>query len=222
MSSSPDRPTSIPNVVLLGDSLGTMPSISDRGPGMLEKQLLPDIDEPWRLTIIRADDVINHSPLAEFPAGASHVVISVEGNRAIQSSHLLEGHPDSYESALARLSFAADQFEGVMDALVRAACRTSLPTLVCTMYQPRYPNPVRQRAASAALAIFNDRIIKLAVEARLPIVDFRSVCTEPGDYGEEGLLSRAGLAKLAAVIWRALHEITDRSTSNGTGTEIFR
>ena len=56
MSSSPDRPTSIPNVVLLGDSLGTMPSISDRGPGMLEKQLLPDIDEPWRLTIIRADD----------------------------------------------------------------------------------------------------------------------------------------------------------------------
>jgi len=218
MSSFPDRPPSIPNIVLLGDSLGTMPSISDRGPGMLERQLLPDIHEPWRLTIIRADDVISHSPLAEFPASASHVVISVEGNRAIQSSQLLEGHPGSYESALARLSFAADQFEGVMDALVRAARRAGLPTVVCTMYQPRYPNPVRQRAASAALAIFNDRIIKLAIEARLPIVDFRSVCSDREDYGEEGLLSRVGLAKVAAVIWRALHE----SAARGTGTEIFR
>lgn len=218
MSSAADKATSIPHIVLLGDSLGNMPTISDRGPGMLEKQLLPDIEEPWRLTIIRADDVISHSPLAEFPAGASHVVISVEGNRAIQSSQLLEGRPDSYESALARLSFAADQFEGVMDALIKAALRTGLPTVVCTMYQPRYANPVRQRAASAALAIFNDRIIRLAVDARLPIVDYRSVCTGPADYGDEGLLSRVGLAKVAAVIWRALHE----SANRGTGTEIFR
>ena len=185
---------------------------------MLEKQLLPNIEEPWRLSIIRADDVINHSRLAEFPAGASHVVISVEGNRAIQSSQLLEGRPDSYESALARLSFAADQFEGVMDALIRTARRTGLPTVVCTMYQPRYANPVRQRAAAAALAIFNDRIIRLAIEAQLPIVDYRSVRTESGDYGEEGLLSRTGLVKVAAVIWRALHE----SEARGAGTEIFR
>ncbi len=218
MAPAADLPDVIPHIVLLGDSLGNMPHISEMGPGALEKQLLPDIKTPWRLTIILADNIISQSRFSELPADASHVVISVEGNRAIQSSELLEGRPDSYESALARLSFAADQFERVMSALIAVAQRTGLPTVVCTMYQPRHSNPVRQRAASAALALFNDRIIRLAVDAGLSIVDYRSVCTDPGDYGEEGLLSRAGLAKVAAVIWRALHV----STVRGPGTEIFR
>ena len=215
MAADFDKPSPMPHIVLLGDALGDMPRMQEQGE--LENKLLPDWKVKWRLTVIQADDVINRSPLAEIPPTASHVVISVEGNRAIRSSRLLEGRPGSYEDALARLSYAADQFESVIRNLIGVARRARLPTVICTMYQPRYSEPVQQRAASAALAIFNDRIITLAVEAGISIVDYRSVCSEPGDFGEKGLLSRAGLSKVAQAIWRALHEAARR----GPGTEIF-
>ncbi len=215
----PNHPTNsapIPHIVLLGDALGDMPRLQEQGE--LESRLLPDLKIPWRLTVIQADDVINRSIRAEIPTSASYVVISVEGNRAIQSSGLLEGRPVSYEEALARLSFAADQFEGVIRTLIKVAQRAGLPTVVCTMYPPRYSEPVQQRAASAALAIFNDRIIALAVEARISVVDFRSVCGQADDFGDKGLLSRSGLSKVAQAIWHALHE----SSLSGPRTEIFR
>lgn len=194
----------ISHVVLLGDALGRMPQIHDRGPGTLESQLLPDSNKHWRLTLIRADDVINRSPLALIPADASHIVISIEGNRAIAASGLLQGEARSYEEALARLSLAADQFEQVMQCLIDSALRRRVPVAVCTMFLPRLSNPVEQRAASTALAIFNDRIIRQAIAAQLPIVDLRTACSEAGDYSGQGLLSRSGLIKVSALIWRAL------------------
>jgi hypothetical protein len=212
------QPAPISHIILLGDALGDLPRIRDRGPGQLENRLLPDWQKPWRLSLIRADDVINRSPLAQIPADASHVVITIEGNRAIATSGLLEGRPESYEEALARLSFAADQFEEVMRSLIRVALATRLPAAVCTMFPPRLQNPVQQRAASTALAIFNDRIIRQAVDVHMPIADLRTACTEAADYSSRGLLSRTGLTKVAALIWKALHD----SSGNGYATEIFR
>jgi len=206
------------HVILLGDALGRMPQIRDRGPGHLENRLLPDWKHEWRLTLIRADDVINRSTLAQFPEAATHVVISVEGNRAIAASGMLEGRADTYEDALARLSFAADQFEDVIRSLIQAALRTRLPVAVCTMFLPHLKNPVQQRAASTALAIFNDRIIRQAVEARVPIADLRSCCSEARDYSPQALLSRSGLTKVATLIWRTLHD----SSRGGEVSEVFR
>jgi len=209
--------TVISHIILLGDALGNLPYIRDRGPGQLESRLLPDLKKSWRLTLIRADDVINRSPLVQIPGDASHIVISVEGNRAIAASGLLDGRPDSYEDALARLSFAADQFETVMRNLIQMAVRTHLPVAVCTMFPPLLQNPVQQRAASTALAIFNDRIIRQAIEERIPVADLRSACTQASDYTPQGLLSRSGLTKVAGLIWRTLEE----SSSGRAVTEIF-
>lgn len=209
--------SAVSHVVLFGDALGHLPQIRDRGPGHLENRLLPDWKEPWRLTLLRADDVISRSPLAQLPSDATHVVISIEGNRAIEASGLLKERPESYEQALARLSFAADEFEGVLRTLMQAALRTHLPVAVCTMFLPHLRNPVQQRAAATALAIFNDRIIRQVVEARLPMADLRSACTEASDYSSSGLLSRSGLTKVAMLIWRALHD----GSRGGSVTEIF-
>ncbi len=198
--------TDITHVVLLGDALGRMPQLRELGPGHLENQLLPDSGGNWRLSLIRADDIINRSPLAQFPADASHVVISVEGNRAIAASGLLEGRPESYEEALARLSFAADQFEEVMRMLVDAALRTRLPVAICTMFPPLHPDPVKQRAAAAALAIFNDRIVLRALAARISVIDLRTACSCAEDYSAEGLLSRIGVTKVAGLIRKALQQ----------------
>lgn len=207
--------TDITHVVLLGDALGRMPQLRELGPRHLENQLLPDSGTDWRLSLIRADDVINRSPLAQFPADASHVVISVEGNRAIAASGLLQGRPESYEEALARLSFAADQFEEVMRMLVDAALRTRLPVAICTMFPPLHRDPVKQRAASAALAIFNDRIMLRALAARIPVIDLRTACSYPADYSAEGLLSRIGVTKVAGLIRKALQQGTHGTDSIG-------
>jgi hypothetical protein len=207
----------IRHVVLIGDALGNLASLRGQGAGALEGKLRPGADPSWKLTILPADDLIRRSRLLEIPADATHVVISIEGNRAIANSGLLEGQPASYREGLARLSFAADQFEDVVEGLIHVAQATRLPTVVCTMWLPRYAEPVRQRAAAAALAIFNDRILRRAVEARISVVDLRGVPTEADDYADQTLMSRAGLQKAASVVWRALHEIS----RGGPRTEIF-
>jgi len=209
--------TCIRHVVLIGDALGELARSLQREPGSVESKLVPGRREAWRLTLLPAGDVVKPSLPRELPADATHVVISIEGNCAIESSELLRGRPASYEDALARLSFAADQFEGVVQVLIRASQAARLPTVICTMWPPRHPEPTRQRAASAALAIFNDRILRRAVEARLPIVDLRAVCTEAEDFAGPTLLSRAGLAKAANTVWLALYEVSRR----GPGAEVF-
>lgn len=194
----------ITHVVLLGDDLGRMPRVRELGPGALEKQLLPQAGADWRLSLVRADDVLDRSPLVELPADASHVVISIEGNRAIAASGMLQGHPGSYEEALARLSLAADEFESVIESLIGVARGTCLPVAICTMFPPLHRNPVMQRASATALAIFNDRIIRQAVQSGITVVDLRPVCVSTEDYSADGLLSRPALSRVAALIWRAL------------------
>jgi hypothetical protein len=214
---SPGNDPTIRHVVLLGDALGDLLRLQALDPGSLEGKFMPGRRESWKLTILSAGDVFRRAPMFALPEDATHVVISIEGNRAIETSGLLQGAPAGYQESLARLSLAADQFESVVQALIEAALASRLPTLICAMWQPRYPEPVRQRAASAALALFNDRIFRRAIEARISIVDLRRVCSEPGDYADHTLLSKAGLQKAANAVSRGLYEISRR----GPSTEVF-
>ena len=205
----------IRHVVLLGDGLGDLARMQQSG--ALEGRLLPARSEPWKLTLLSASDIARTSLRPDIPKDATHVVISIEGNRAIEASGVLGGQPASYEEGLARLSFAADQFEDQVEALIRAGQATRLPTVICTMWPPRYPEPVRQRAAVAALTIFNWRIFRRALAAGISIVDLHNACSEQSDYADFTLLSMSGLRKAANVVSRALSEVTSR----GAGTEVF-
>jgi len=72
----------------------------------------------------------------------------------------------------------------------------------------RHEEPSRQRTAAAALAIFNDRVLRQAVAAKLSVVDLRIVCDEESDYASETLLSRTGVRKVANVGRAALYEVS--------------
>ena len=72
-------------------------------------------------------------------------------------------------------------------------------------------------AASTALAIFNDRIIRQAIEIHIPVADLRTAVSDAGDYSPQGLLSRSGLTKVAALIWRTL----DEGSTGRKVTQIF-
>lgn len=165
---------------------------------------LVDSIEGWTLTRVAAADAIAGAAL---PEDATHAVICLEGSRAIAESGLLEGEPAAYRQSLALLSQAADAFEQQLRALIDTAQVARLPVLVCTLPLPRYADDQLQQAATAALAIFNDRVARAAFAARLALADLRLVFAEPGDYSGELDLSAAGGRKLAELLGRALAEV---------------
>ena len=194
----------IRHLALLGDALQNI----DLGEGTPETALVPQPRNPWKLTIVQPDDVLERGPTSAVPRDASHIGVAVDGGWAIETSGLLTGSALSIRGALETLGSAADEFDSVFARLIDAALETGLPTIVCTLVPARHVEPIRQQVAATALAIFNDRILKRAFASRLSVVELRLVCDEDGDYATETLLSRTGVRKVANVARSALYEIS--------------
>lgn len=194
----------IRHLALLGDALQNI----DLGEGARESALVPQPRNPWRLTILQPDEVLERGAMRVVPADATHVGVAIDGGWAIETSGLLTGSAFSIRGALETLGSAADEFDKVFTRLIDAALETGLPTIVCTLVPSRHIEPVRQQVAATALAIFNDRILKRAFASSLSIVELRLVCDEDGDYATETLLSRTGVRKVANVARSALYEIS--------------
>jgi hypothetical protein len=197
----------IRHLVLLGDALQNI----DLGPGEAAAALVPRPRNPWRLTVLNPQQVLRQGHVRAIPEDATHIVISVEGGWAIEASGLLRIGAQTVRDALDTLAAAADEFESTFAGLIAAALETGLPSVVCTLVPARFAEPAQQRVAATALAIFNDRVVRRAFAAHLPIVDLRMVCDEDSDYASETLLSHSGARKAANVIRTALYEISRRT-----------
>ncbi|HKW38601.1 MAG TPA: hypothetical protein VJO54_12400 [Burkholderiales bacterium] len=194
----------IRHLVLLGDALENI----DMGVDAAEDVLVPRPRNPWKLTVLEPPQVLERGWARAIPIDATHIGICLDGGWAIEASGLLRGSAQSVSGALETLADAADRFEEIFTSLVAAALEAGLPTVVCTLVPSRHGEPLRQRIAATALAIFNDRILRQAVAANLSVVDLRIVCDEEGDYATETLLSRAGVRKVANVGRSALYEVS--------------
>jgi len=199
--SSPDV---IRHLVLLGDALQNI----DLGKGQAESTLVPRPRNPWKLTVLQPPEVLRPSRVRAIPAEVTHIVICVDGGWAIETSGLLQGSAQAIREALYGLASADDDFDKVFVRLIAAATEAGVPTIVCTLVPARYVDPVQERAAAAALAIFNDRILRRAIAAQLSIVELRLICDEDNDYASETLLSHAGVRKVANVARSALYDIS--------------
>ena len=199
--SSPDV---IRHLVLLGDALENI----DMGTEPVEAVLVPRPRNPWKLTVIEAPHVLDRGWARTIPLDATHIVICIDGGWAIEASGLLRASASSVSAALDTLAAAADQFEEIFAKLIASAGEAGLPTMVCTLVPSRHEEPSRRRTAAAALAIFNDRILRQSVAAKLSIIDLRFVCDEDADYASETLLSLAGVRKVANVARSALYEVS--------------
>ena len=91
-----------------------------------------------------------------------------------------------------------------------------LPTAICTIYYPRFPDAALQKVAVAALTVFNDSIVRAAVAYDLALLDLRLICTEAGDYANSIEPSARGGEKIA----RAIAEVVERGSVAGR-TEVF-
>jgi hypothetical protein len=88
---------------------------------------------------------------------------------------------------------------GVLDGASQVLGRR-LPTAVCTVYWPRFPDRAFQRLAVTGLTAFNDAILRLAFAHGLPVVDLRLVCGDDADYANPIEPSAMGGFKIARAI----------------------
>jgi hypothetical protein len=204
------------HVVLLGDSIFDNGAYVRGGPDVI-RQLQAVLPREWKATLRAVDGAVTGSvarQLPQLPADASHLVISIGGNDALGHIGILEDGSRSIADALNRLASIGDGFERTYQAMLDEVLSRALPTAICTIYNPRYPDPRMQRLAVTGLTIFNDVILRAAFARGLPLIDLRLVCNDDADYANPIEPSSQGGEKIVAAIARLLteHDFSRRRT----------
>jgi len=214
----------MPHLVLLGDSIFDNAVYTNGGPDVVS-QVRAHLPSAWSASLLAIDGSTTHNVAAQIrrlPREATHLVLSVGGNDALTHASRLGIAPfgdrgTSTENSLYSLAAIHDEFATHYRSAVDACLRPSLPLTVCTIYNGCFPDQTYQRIASLALALFNDVILNIAIEKSLPVIDLRSICTDPQDYANPIEPSSIGGDKIAQVI---VAQITG-SGGNARETRVF-
>ena len=207
------------HVVLLGDSIFDNAAYVAAGAPDVVRQVRRRLPHGSSATLLAVDGSTTadaRGQLRRLPGDATHLVVSVGGNDALGSGDFLAAPARSAGEALLGLADIGEEFERGYLAMLEEVLARGLPTAVCTVYHPRFPEAAFQRMAVAGLTIFNDCIIRAAFDRGLPLLDLRLVCTEEGDYANPIEPSARGGEKIAL----AIAELVEHGFSGGR-TEVF-
>jgi len=190
------------HVVLLGDSILDNAAYTAGAPDVVShlRRLLPP---GWGATLCAVDGATIARVTAQFrcvPDDASHLVVSIGGNDALMSRDLLSRRAASGAEVLDAFAVRIAAFERAYRQAIDEAIALGRYTAVCTIY-----NGALQEQAAAArmgLTLFNDVILRTAIERRLDAVELRSICSEPADYANPIEPSGQGGLKIAGAIAR--------------------
>ena len=172
------------HVMLLGDSVFDNAAYVAGGPDVV-RQVRARLPGGWRVTLAARDGAITAdvpAQLARVTSDASRLVVSAGGNDALRKEGMLAEPVRSVAEALDRLAAIRARFERAYHAMLEAVLVRGVPAAVCTIYDPRFPDPVRQRVAGAALGVFNDVITRAAFARGLPLLDLRLICSRDEDF----------------------------------------
>lgn len=195
------------HVALLGDSIFDNGAYVAPGDPALIDQLRTALPTGWDATLLAVDgsvtDDVANQP-ARLPPETSHLVVSTGGNDALRHLDMLTETAQSVAEVLTRQAAIGERFERSYSRMLDAVLGCQLPTVLCTIYYPNFTDRAKQQLAVAALATFNDVVLRAAATARLPIVDLRLIFTEPVDYANPIEPSARGGEKLARVLARVV------------------
>jgi hypothetical protein len=194
------------HIVLLGDSIFDNQAYTSGGPDVIThlKAILP---EAWRATLLAVDgDTTNDIPekVDRIPPDATQLVISVGGNDALGDLPTLQTQVGSVTEALDVMSERTSQFEIDYRNAISSVLNKNLPTTICTIYYGNFPDALSKKITRQALTAYNDAIIRIALDHRLPIIDLRLVCTDPDDYFNPIEPNGQGGKKIALAIAHAV------------------
>ena len=204
------------HVVLLGDSIFDNAAYVGGAPDVIRqlRQLLP---AGSMATLKAVDGSVTRDvrrQLTGIPSEATHLVVSVGGNDALRHTGILNTSARSSAEVLSRIADIGEGFQRDYRQMLQSVLSLHLPTALCTIYYPRFPDPFLQRLATTALSIFNDCIIREAFAHGLPLIDLRLVCDEDTDYANPIEPSERGGEKIVSAIRNLLthHDFTRRTT----------
>ena len=201
----------MPHIILLGDSIFDNAAYTAGGPAVID-QVRQNLPAVWQASLLAIDgdtttDVSQR--LLRLPTDATHLVLSVGGNDALSYLPQIEAPATSVKQGLVTLNRMKAEFQANYRALIRCLISLNKPLLVCTIYDhiPGLPPEL-----VTALGVFNDVVLREAIEHGLPVLDLRMICTEPGDYSIQSPIepSSQGGAKIARRMVNSLlgHDFT--------------
>ena len=194
------------HLVLLGDSVFDNAYYVSAGFDV-HNQLQRRLASAWQISLLAKDgstmsDIANQ--LNKLPKDATHLILSVGGNDAILQMGLLDTPIKSVIEAVGLMTNVSADFKHRYETLIQSLLKYELPLILCTIYSPPLSDANLRHAAKGALALYNDCILRTAIQNRLPVLDMRLVCTDAEDFSHEIEPSEAGGTKIAAAIERYL------------------
>jgi lysophospholipase L1-like esterase len=197
------KDTRMAHIVLLGDS------IFDNAPyvpaGMHVQAWLQSLAAPHRVSLLARDGsvlddmVAQVARLPELPDAADWLVVSCGGNDVLGLVGAMQSKVASVIEAAALLAEWQAAFRRDFRRMLNVVLSRRKPVAVSTIYDGV---PGLDPGLRTALATFNDVILREAAMRRLPVLDLRLVCDEPGDYSSVSPIepSVQGGNKIAAAI----------------------
>lgn len=190
------------HLILLGDSIFDNALYVGDVPNVIT-QLQRKIPDDWNATLKaidgdKIDDV--HAQLEHLPEDVTHLILSVGGNNALSNLSILDRNVNSSAQVFSELAEISEQFEQQYQKLLKKISSFDLPTIICTIYYPNHSEYLERRIAIAALATFNDVIIRQATQAGIPLIDLRLTCNQAQDYANPIEPSSIGGEKITNAI----------------------
>lgn len=137
--------------------------------------------------------------------------MSAGGNDALGESYVLTEPAATVGAALMVMHDVIARFRESYRAMLRGLFAVGKPAAVCTIYDAI---PGLGAAEFAALAGFNEVILREAFLAGLPIIDLRLICDRPDDYSHVSPIepSMVGGAKITRAIGELVsnHDFSSR------------
>ena len=173
------------HVFMMGDSVFDNAAYVRSGEPDVRKQVADLLSNGDHVSSAARDGAVIASirdQLPRMPAGATHVVVSAGGNDALQAANLLDERVSSMSAALEILARVAENFRQQYAELLEGLGSTGLPVAVCTIYDPRFPDPRQRRIGTTALSVLNDAITREAFIRGFSLIDLRLVCDRDEDF----------------------------------------
>jgi lysophospholipase L1-like esterase len=192
-------------IALLGDSIFDNAAYTSGEPDVAThlNSVLPRGSSALLLAVDGATVSGIRAQLERVPREATHLVMSIGGNDALRNIDLLSLRVSSSAEALQIFARRIAEFEKAYRAALADVLSLKRPLVVCTIYNGALEKDIAT-IARLALALFNDAILRAAVDRNVDVIELRAICTEPSDYANPIEPSGSGGLKIAHAIARAL------------------
>ena len=125
---------------------------------------------------------------------------------------MLERKVGSMAEALELIASVRVRFRAAYAQMLDQVLARRLPVAVCTIYEPRFLEPLQRKLTATALTALNDAITREAFARAVDLIDLRVLCDDDRDFANPIEPSAHGGQKIArAIVGFAVSDRTRRS-----------